>query len=182
MKGLIFTLTLLAVVSTAQASDDLMRALAATEGHWEGELYYLDYQSGQRFSIPMTADIESTPDEATVIRRLTWTDPGNLVHAIVLSSIDRDSGELIEAFFREGRGEFMRYEITSVNVDSNSKWVFTFENDGTDDSRPARVRHVVKRDGELMTSRKTVRFLDDDSSQYFERNGSELRLLSNKGP
>jgi hypothetical protein len=28
-----------------------------------------------------------------------------------------------------------------------------------------------------MTSKKSVRFLDDDDRSYFERNGSELRLI-----
>lgn len=182
MKRLCSVLALLAVGFAAQADEDLLRVLVATKGHWEGELYYLDYQSGQRFSIPMTSYIESTPDEATVINRVTWTDPGNLVHAVALSSIDRDTGELIEAFFRDGRGEFFRSEVTSIDIESDSKWVFTFESDGTDDNRPARIRNEVVRDGEFMTSKKTVRFLDDDSSAYVERNGTELRLVSAEGP
>ena len=165
---------LLVLCHPALAEDTALQALLTSTGKWEGELYYLDYQSGQRFGIPMRADITTTPDGATLVRKLTWTDPGNLVHAINLVTVDRESGELVEAFFREGKGEYMRYEIESVSFVSNSDWTITYEHDGTDDNRPARIRHTTQRDGDRMVSTKSVRFLDDDRAEYFERNGAEL--------
>ena len=167
---------LLLVTSFASADDEVMEALGATAGSWEGELFYLDYQSGERFSIPMWAEVEPTPDGATVVRHLTWSDPGNLVHAIVLSTIDRDTGELVEAFFREGKGEFMRYEVTRAEIDSHLNWTIELEHDGMDDNRPARIRHTAKRVGDWMTSRKSVRFLDDPDGEFFERNGTDWWL------
>jgi len=168
---------LLLAATSAAASDYALKALASAAGDWEGELYYLDYQSGQRFGIPMRAEIEATPDGDTVIRRVTWTDPGNLVYAVLLTTIDRDTGELVEAFFRDGKGEYMRYEVSSASMESAIKWQVVYEQDGTDADRPARIRHTVERDGDLMTSKKSVRFLDDDDGEFFERNGSELRLI-----
>ncbi|NNF48805.1 MAG: hypothetical protein HKN65_03040 [Woeseiaceae bacterium] len=168
---------LLLAASSATANDHALEALASAAGDWEGELYYLDYQSGQRFGIPMRAEIEATPDGATVIRRLTWTDPGNLVYAVLLTTMDRDTGELVEAFFRDGKGEYMRYDISDTSTESATKWQVVYEQDGTDADRPARIRHTVERDGGLMTSKKSVRFLDRDDGEFFERNGSELRLI-----
>ena len=164
-------------MGSVQANEPLASILAASAGDWEGELYYLDYQSGQRFGIPMRADADITPDGVTLIRRVTWTDPGNLVYAVNLVTIDRDTGELVEAFFRDGRGEFLRYDVESVTYSSESDWQFAYEHDGTDDNRPARIRHTITRDGKRMTSTKSVRFLDDDSDEFFERNGSDLRLV-----
>ena len=163
--------------TSAAANDHALEALASAAGDWEGELYYLDYQSGDRFGIPMRAKIEATPDGATVIRRLTWTDPGNLVYAVLLSTIDRDTGELVEAFFRDGKGEYMRYAVSGVSIESATKWRVVYEHDGTDADRPARIRHTVERDGDLMTSKKSVQFLDGNDDEFFERNGSELRLV-----
>lgn len=170
---------LLLAATSAAANDHALEALASAAGDWEGELYYLDYQSGQRFGIPMRAEIEATPDGATVIRRLTWTDPGNLVYAVLLTTIDRDTGELVEAFFRDGKGEYMRYDVSGANIESATKWKVVYEHDGTDAGRPARIRHAVERDGDLMTSKKSVRFLDGDDDEFFERNGTELRLMEN---
>lgn len=168
---------LLIAATNAVANDHTLEALASAVGNWEGELYYLDYQSGQRFGIPMRVEIEATPDGATVIRRLTWTDPDNLVYAVLLTTIDRDTGELVEAFFRDGKGEYMRYDISGASTESATKWQVVYEHDGTDANRPARIRHTVERDGDMMTSKKSVQFLDGDEGGFFERNGSELRLI-----
>ncbi len=168
---------LLLAATSAVANDHALEALASAAGDWEGELYYLDYQSGQRFGIPMRTEIEATPDGATVIRRLTWTDPGNLVYAVALTTIDRNTGELVEAFFRDGKGEYMRYDVASATIESATKWQVVYEHDWTDADRPARIRHTVERDGDLMTSKKSVRFLDGDDSEFFTRNGSELRRV-----
>ena len=176
MKHRLLLLPLLFLSCTAAADESTLRALTASAGQWEGELYYLDYQSGQRFGIPMKADVTTTPDGATLIRNLTWTDPGNLVHAVNLVTVDRNSGELVEAFFRDGQGEFMRYEIESVEFISETDWTIVYEHNGSDDNRPARIRHTTKRDGDRMISSKSVRFLDDDSAEFFERNGADLTL------
>ena len=178
MRNSLLLFSILLGFNIATANSTPLQALLASKGQWEGELYYLDYQSGQRFGIPMKAEISTTPDGATLVRNLTWTDPGNLVHAVNLVTIDRDTGELVEAFFREGKGEFMRYQIESVDFISETKWTIAYEHDGTDDNRPARIRHTTERDGSRMVSKKSVRFLDDDSGEFFERNGADLALVS----
>ncbi len=152
-----------------------MAALAASAGSWEGELYYLDYQSGDRFGIPLRIEVTVTPDSATLTRKLTFTDPGNLVHAVNLVTIDRDTGELVEAYFREGRAELLRYEIVASAFVSDTEWRVVYEQDGRDDDRPARIRHTVERENDRMTSTKEVRF-PDEPGEYFLRNGTDVRL------
>lgn len=173
--GLMFT-----AASTA-ANDDAREVLVALAGQWDGELYYLDYQSGERFSIPMTAEIEATPDGATVIRHLTWSDPNSLVYAIQISTFDRDTGELVEAFYREGKGEYMRYDVSGLTIESAANWQIVYEHLGYDADRPALIRHTMTRDRNLLTSKKAVCFRDADEDSCFERNGSELRLIAAQG-
>ena len=173
MKRLI--VLILFVPALLVADEQAASILGASTGAWEGELYYLDYESGRRFGIPMRVDAELTPDKTTLIRRLEFTDPGNLVHAVNLTTVDRDSGELVEAYFREGRGEMNRFDIVRIDFRDEAEWQLVFEQDGTDDDRPARIRHTVSRDGDKMTSSKAVLFLDEDG-EYFVRNGTELRL------
>ena len=176
MRNFITASLLLLVATSAAANERALDALAAASGSWEGELYYLDYQSGQRFSIPMRAEIDATPDGATVIRRVTWTDPGNLVYAVQLTTIDQENGNLVQSYFRDGKGEHMRYDITSVDIKSMTNWRIAYEHNGTDADRSARIRHTVERDGNQMTSKKSVRFLDSEDTRFFERNGSDLKL------
>ena len=165
---------LVLVPSLSQGGDEFHSILAASTGAWEGELFYLDYQSGERFGIPMPVDAEQTPDGATLVRRLTFTDPGNLVHAVNLVTVDRDSGELVEAYFRQGKGELLRYEIVDSMYEGEAKWKLVYEQNGTDDDRPARIRHAIERDGDRLESTKEVRFLDENG-EFFLRNGTELK-------
>lgn len=167
--------TLLLVPMLTHADDTMLDILAASTGTWEGELYYLDYGSGQRYGIPMRIDAEITPDGATLIRKLTFTDPESLVHAVNLSTVERSSGELVEAYFREGAAELMRYSIIASDYSDDERWRIVYEADGTDDNRAARIRHTIRRDGEKITSSKEVRFLDTDGD-FFLRNGTDMRL------
>lgn len=160
----------------ARADEPVSAVLAASTGVWEGELYYLDYRSGERFGIPMKIEAELTPDGATLIRRLTYTDPGVLIHAVNLATLERESGELVEAWFREGSAELLRYTIVDIEFTNESRWRVVYAQDGTDDNRPARIRHTMERDGDTISSSKEVRFLEEDGD-FLLRNGSEVRKV-----
>ncbi len=179
--ALIACLVLVAAVVSMQAHADhaAHRVLAASTGEWVGELYYLDYQSGQRFGIPMRVDASMTPDGATLVRRLTFTDPGTLVHAINLATVEPGGQRLVEAYFRERKGQHFTYEVTEARFDGETDWRLAYEHDGRDDDRPARIRHTMTRKGNSLTSTKEVRFLDDDDDgAYLLRNGTELELAT----
>ena len=82
---------------------------------------------------------------------------------------------LVETYFRQGKGEYFRYEIEEVQFESDQNWQLVYSHQGTDDDRPARLRHTLKRSGDSLTSSKEVRFIDGDD-EYVLRNGTELRL------
>ena len=63
------------------ADETLEAVLAASVGEWDGQLYYLDYQSGERFGIPMRVSASVTPDGVTLKR-------GVLLGRIVLKAAD----------------------------------------------------------------------------------------------
>ncbi|MEM9209685.1 MAG: hypothetical protein AAGA61_10585 [Pseudomonadota bacterium] len=111
----------------ASADESMSSILSASVGEWAGQLYYLDYQSGERFSIPMSVSASMTADGATLKRDLTFTDPGVLVYAANLTAVDRDTGELVEAYFREGRGELLRFEIVEATFAGPDRWRLVYE-------------------------------------------------------
>jgi len=180
---LVSPLTTFTMATDASAdSEQIASALAATAGRWSGELFYLDYQSGERFSIPLRVEASTTPDAATLVRELTFTDPGVLVHAISLLTLDRDSEELVEAYFREGRGELFRFEVVSFDRVNAGQWSLTYKHNGTDDGRSAEIRHTLERDGPRLSSVCTVRFLDEPDAGFFQRNGTELTMETQSAP
>ena len=72
--------------------------------------------------------------------------------------------------------ELSRYTIAESRYTAKHDWQVVYEQDGTDDGRPARIRHTIVRDGDRIKSAKEVRFLDADEA-FFLRNGTEVRLL-----
>mgnify|MGYP001821435668 CR=1 FL=1 len=161
--------------SAAFAQEDAKAVLAASVGNWDGSLYYMDYQSGQRVNIPLRVEAEMTPDGATLIQNAIFMDPGRLVYAVGLSTIDRDSGELIEASFREGKGESFRSRVSEVSYLTAEQWRIVVVREGPDGNRQAEIRQTVERSGDSMNSKREVRYLDEDSS-FQLRNGIDLKL------
>ena len=173
-KKAVLSLSLL-VLSLPSSADPSSWFLGA-EGKWQGTLYYLDYQSGQQFGIPMAQTVRTTPDGATLIRETTWTDPGNLVYAVSLNTIDEETGEFVESFYREGSAEHSRYKVTDSEFHSIESWRFTYEHIGEDDNREATIRHIIEREGDQIKSSKSVRF--DGSEAFILRNRTELSLVN----
>ena len=174
MRSLFFCLVCISFYSLAD--ETTQKIFASLTGTWDGELYYLDYQSGRRFAIPMQIEAELTPDEATLINKLTYTDPGVLVHAVNLTTVDKDTGELVESYFREGKGELSRYQITKAEYNSTEQWLLMYRQQGEDDNRPALIQHTLTRAQDKLTSRKEVRFTDQPS-KFILRNGTELKMV-----
>ena len=174
-RTLFLLLTAIAASTTAMA--DVQNIIQANTGSWAGQLYYLDYQSGKRFGIPMQVDATLSADGATLVRNVTYTDPGTLVYAINLTTFDQDAGELVESFFRQGKGELFRYRVVKSEYNSQQDWTLVYQHSGTDDNRSALIRHTLTRVGDTLSSSKEVKFEEPDA-EFILRNGTELKLAS----
>ena len=157
----------------ATASEDWRRG---SVGNWEGDLYYVDYQSGKRFGIPMSQTVRATPDGHTLIRETTWTDPGRLVHAVSLMTIDADTGELIESFYREGSAETFRYQIKESHFESMDQWQLVYQNEGLENGQPALIIQTVTRSKGQITTEKKVRVVGEEA--FIMRNSSSMKLVN----
>ena len=170
-------LVLVLLIPVYSSADEAPAAalLTALAGTWKGQLYYVDYGSGQRSSIPLSVMAEVTPDGVTLIRRQTFTDPGRRVHAVSLTSFDTNTGDLIESYFREGSGELNRYRVSRIERTASGEWFLDYEETGRDDNRPAQIRHQLKLDGNTLNSTKSVRFIEDgEAAVFLLRNGTTL--------
>ncbi|TKB43038.1 hypothetical protein [Thalassotalea mangrovi] len=165
-----------------QAADDatassLTSVMHQTAGVWRGELYYLDYQSGERYFIPMQVEASLSTNQDTLIRQFTFTDPNHVVYATQLLTLNEQESSLAEAYFRDNQGECFDYEITKVQIVDEKHWRVEFQNKGLDDGRQALVLMHYERKGNKLFSEKKVRYLDDSDEAVFLRNGSKLTLM-----
>ena len=113
----------------------------------------LDYQSGQRFGIPMRIEASVTPDGATLIRNVTYTDPGNLVYVVNVVTITQEG--------------LLDDNVDSLGYTSDVKWALVYSHEGADNDHPARIRHTIQRDGDDLTSSKEECFLSGEQSDGF---------------
>lgn len=163
--------------NSAASTGSLASVLHQTTGTWRGELYYLDYQSGTRYAIPMKVEASLSADEETLIRQLTFTDPENLVFATQLLTLNEQEGSLAEAYFRDNQGDCFDYQIVKVQITDENHWRFEFQNETFDDERKALVLHKYERKGNQLFSEKKVKYLDDSKAKFIVRNGSKLTLM-----
>ncbi|WP_394173349.1 hypothetical protein [Thalassotalea litorea] len=159
------------------STNSLASVLHQTTGKWRGELYYLDYQSGQRFSIPMTVEASLSADQETLIRQVTFTDPENLVYATQLLTLNEQENRLAEAYFKDNQGESLNYDITKIQISDAQHWRVEFQNETLDDERSALVLHYLERKGNKLYSQKKVKYLDEFDGKFIVRNGSKLTLM-----
>ncbi len=165
----------------AQAEDPVDPAwvsarLAGLTGTWDGALYYLDYQNGAEFAIPLSVRGEITPDGKQLVSWNTFTDPGFLVYSVDVTVVDAQTGVVTIAGFRDGRAEVQPFDVTAFEADE-SGWSLTLERDGVDDDRPARLKLVYTLEGETFRTRKLVTFLDEPGEEFL-RNRTELTRVA----
>ncbi|MEM9103543.1 MAG: hypothetical protein AAGB12_14615 [Pseudomonadota bacterium] len=158
-------------ITQAIADDAFEKIMVSLQGQWQGELYYLDYQTQQRFSIPYVTKIRMTPDRKTLIRENTFTDPGKKVYTMEMTAMDVTDKIFEEAYFRDGKGEFFQYTLDSVDFVNDKDWQMRYSHKSTDDNRPAQIRFSVTRKNNTIESQKSIKFLDKKNQEYFVRNG-----------
>lgn len=158
----------------AQSPDGnaVQAALHGLAGSWEGELAYLDYQSGARFEIPMAIDADETPDGNFLRQTIVFTDPSRTVYAFTFSTIDAERGLFLESYHREGRIELFAYDLAGFDQTDATHWTLKTTEQGMDDDRTALITHIMSRNGDRLTTQKTVRFQGE--ADAFLRNETVL--------
>lgn len=168
--------TLTALVALAQATTmaadapaNAAEAFTALEGIWQGQLEYRDYQSDTLQAIPLRVEFDTIPDNTTFLQRSVFTDPG---FPVLITTMVNVEGETVSvANSRAGR-PFESYAQTArlTNGAVARNWTMTLTRIDQDDNRPAAIREVMVRDGDILTVTKEVDFLDDDAAEWMFRN------------
>lgn len=168
-------------IGTGETSLDIATLRLALAGTWEGELEYLDYQSGQWFGLPMHVQIEDAGDGATLIRKSDFDDGPSVGNVRIVSTamFDRESGVEYVGNFRAGRAaELAAYTVTLGDARAADRWTMIAEADGEDGGEPARIRETTVRDGDTITTLKEVDPENDGTEEWITRNRTTLTRLT----
>lgn len=160
LRGLGFVIPcLLAFPALAQAKPTPFDLQAGLAGKWIGALGYRDYQSNKLFELAMKTEIQALPDKATVIR-ITAFDDGpktGFVYITSASLYDAPKSTVATTTLRKGRAvETSTETIITIAYTDPTHWVVRYEEDGTDDDKPAMLRTTETRDGDTVKTVKEV--------------------------
>ena len=164
-----------------EASLDIASLRLALAGTWEGELAYLDYQSGEWFGLPMDVTIEDAGDGVTIIRKSDYNDGpavGN-VRIVSTAMFDPENAAEYVGTFRAGRpAELATYTLSLESADAADSWTMIATTEGTDGGEPARIRETTVRDGDTVTTLKEVDPANDGAEEWITRNRTTLTRLA----
>ena len=124
---------------------------------WAGTLTYLDYGSGERVAIPVTADI---------------TVKLNCLGLGLIYPGEPEANSIDEICISEDGSGFDGAPLISLQRLGPDFIAFQTETDGTDDNKPARIRQNYILSRSAFTSGKEVSF--DDGDTWIERNEFDL--------
>ena len=148
------------------------------KGAWRGALEYRDYQSGNKFELPMTAQIEVGLDNATITRVSTFDDGPvtGMVYITTMSLFDKTASKVTNAVFRKSRAVDMWIDDAKVTAYQDaSHWAIVYQHVGIDNEKPAEVRITQTLIGDTLITLKEVKPVGAADKDYLFRN--QVRLV-----
>ena len=153
---------------------------AGLAGRWSGALGYRDYQSNKLEELPVATEIRALPDGVTVLRVLTFDD-GPKTGAVIITTASLfapAAGTVTEASLRKGRPvETSTDRVMVAAYADPTHWALRYEQDGTDDDKPAKLRVTETRTGDTLLSVKEVLPASATDGVWRFRNQTRLTRL-----
>lgn len=161
-------------VSDAKPSLEMLDRilLDGVRGRWVGSLEYRDYGSGNTVSIPARAVLEPTEAAATLLRRITFTDPGREIVSTDLAVFESTASKLREIPLDGGPA--VVYDIVERDIRHEHAWRIVLRAVGNDNRRPADLRVTWTCEGNRLVAANDVRYRDDESAEWISRNALRL--------
>ena len=152
--------------------------LAATAGHWAGELQYRDYETNQWQGLPVKVAIVSQPDGVTTVRTAAFDDgpKTGTVWITTLVQVDPKAGRVAYAGARKGRAldSGSAALVLASHAKDGQHWVLIETELRQDGGSMAQVRETTTRDGDSMITLKEVNPVDDSKDEWLPRNRTVL--------
>ena len=152
--------------------------LAATQGQWQGELQYRDYQSNKWEGLPVKVSIVSQPDGVTTVRTATFDDgpKTGTVWITTLVQVDPKAGRVTYVAARKGRALDSGSAAVALVAPAKDAqhWTLIETELRQDGNGMAQVRETTTRAGDSMITLKEVNPVDDGKDEWLPRNRTVL--------
>ena len=155
MKYFVTTLFLTISVYAYSQAQITAQDLRIIIGNWEGNLTYLDYQSGEPYTMPANLEVEQGKDENSLV----------LNHIYPNEPKANSSGKL--KITKNGT-LLNKHLVTSRKELENGHIQIQTEHDGKDDNKKALIQYTYIMGEELFVMRKEVQF--EKEGKWIKRN------------
>lgn len=154
MKSIFITIALFFSFASAYSQSFKISDLAASVGNWEGNLTYLDYSSGNPYTMQANIKISFTADKKGYIMGYEYPKEPH--------ANSRDTTYTNENFFGKER-------IVEFNKDAHGGFRLVTEIDGQDgnDNKKAVLKHIYVLQSNSYTIKKEVKF--DGTDKWIKR-------------
>jgi len=128
----------------------LTQDISLVIGDWQGELTYLDYQSGKPFSMPANVRIAQGKDSRTLNVEMEYPNEPQANNSAKIK-INKDGSEI------DG------YAVNTRNVDDSGNVTIEAEKWGKDDNKKALIRMTYTFGNAMFAMSKSVQFEGSDA-------------------
>lgn len=155
MKKLLFVAAFVFLCLSGKAQSLMVKDLSKSIGSWEGKLTYIDYSSGESYTMLANIKISLTDDKMGYVM--------GYVYPKEPQANSTDTTIIIDNYFGKDR-------IVEFKKDSEGGFKMTTEIDGIDgnDNKKAVLRHIYHLKSNTFSITKEVKF--EDTDKWIKRN------------
>ena len=164
-------LVLFGVRALAEDAQKVLSLWGAQGGPWVGHSDIYGPDSPDPQTVALATRWDAVPDRSIVTKIETFTGPNAQTSAVTLMFADADDGDIVTPYFINGRQRDYRFSVESVSITDDTHWTTVIASPGGEEiyeDRPARLRYVRTRNGNVIENTKDVVFLDAGCNGDYE--------------
>jgi hypothetical protein len=150
-------------------ASEVLTLWGAQGGPWKGHIDIYGPESPDPQSMALTTRWDAVPDFSVLTKIETFGASAGDFSAVTVMFADAEHEQIVTPYFSGGRQRDYRFSVVSVEVLDDTHWSTVIGTAGaqeTYEERPAILRYLRKRDGNVIENTKEVRFLDDAGGGY----------------
>lgn len=168
---LLLVLSFASALAGAGEVQDVLRLWAQQAGRWEGHIEIFGPDSSTPQTLGLVTRWDAVPDSSIVTKLETFSGARGDSSAVTLMYADTDPGRIVTPYFVNGKQRNYHFSVVSVSVVDDTHWTTVIASPGEQEvyeDRPAVLRYVRERRGNVIENTKEVRFLDDEGAGEYE--------------
>ncbi|WP_028115553.1 hypothetical protein [Ferrimonas senticii] len=161
MPSFWFVLALLSVtlpLYAAKPLDAQQQSLLSLQGHWFGQMEFIEPGSGRLVRQPLQLQVSASIDNSSLFIHRQFSSPDLAIDTFTIRTLTNPAQV---AYVRGGRLKTFQSQTVALQQLSQQSWILVQEHHDTEGDRPITVRYTLRRSGDSFSNTKEVDYRDD---------------------